>query len=185
MSTIRISSRYAKSLLDLAKDGSKIDVVKGDLKLFRDAISNRDLALMIKSPIIKADKKLSIFKAIFNDKVDVLTSSFFDIVIKKGRESLLPEIAQSFEDQYNEMHGITKAYITLAAEMNDELLDKIKNKISALGVDSTKIEINKTIDPSIIGGFILQVGDKLYDASIKTKLAKSRKELVDNTYIKS
>ena len=106
-------------------------------------------------------------------------------MIKKGRESLLPEIAQSFEDQYNEMHGITKAYITLAAEMNDELLDKIKNKISALGVDSTKIEINKTIDPSIIGGFILQVEDKLYDASIKTKLAKSRKELVDNTYIKS
>ena len=179
MSKLRIASRYAKSLLDLAKENGKLDRIKDDLSLFSQAVENRDLFLMIKSPIIKGNKKSSVFKAIFDGKIDTLTSAFFDIVIRKGREDLLPEIATSFVDQYNDLHGITTAHLTTATEIDDTLMATIKSKLSLLGASSDKVNLIKKIDPSIIGGFILQVGDKLIDASVKTKLAKLKKELVD------
>lgn len=185
MSLNRIAARYAKSIIDLAKETGKLETVKKDMELFSEAIGNRDLFLMIKSPIIKGDKKISIFKAIFGGKVDELTSSFFDIVIRKGREELLPNIASAFNTQYNEMHNITSAEVVTATEISEALLSEIKSKISALGVSAENVILKKKVDPSLIGGFILQVGDKLIDASVKSNLAKLRKELVDNSYIKS
>ncbi len=185
MSSIRIASRYAKSLLDLAQESKKVEQIKGDLATFSEAIKNRDLALLIKSPIIKADKKQSIFKAIFDGKVDELTSAFFDIVIKKGREALLPDIAKSFTEQYNTLNGITTARITTAEKVSDAVLQDIKKNIDSMGVKSKNILVTEVVDPTIIGGYILQVGDKLLDASVKASLAKMKQEIVDNTYIKS
>ena len=94
MGGIRIASRYAKSLLDLANEQGKLDRAVDDIKLFQDAVSNCDLLLMIKSPIINADKKRSVFKAIFDGKVDELTAAFFDIIIKKGREGFFAWVSK-------------------------------------------------------------------------------------------
>lgn len=185
MSSIRIASRYAKSLLDLAQESNKVDQIKGDLALFSEALKSRDLELLIKSPIIKADKKLSIFKSIFGEKIDQLTSSFFDIVIKKGREALLADIANSFVEQYNVLNEITTATITTAEKVSDAVLKDIKKNIDSMGVKSKNIVVTEIVDPNIIGGYILQVGDKLLDASVKASLAKMKQEIVDNTYIKS
>ena len=178
MSSIRIASRYAKSLLDLAKDTNKVEQIKTDFALFSDALKSRDLQLLIKSPIIKPDKKRGIFKAIFDGKIDEVTSSFFEIVIKKGRESLLPDIAKAFLEQYNTLNKITSATITTAQEVSEDVINDIKKSIPSMGG-------TKKIDPSIIGGYILQVGDKLIDASVKATLAKVEQEIVDKTYIKS
>lgn len=185
MSNITIASRYAKSLLDLAKEQGKLDKTVDDVKLFLDAVSNRDLFLMIKSPIINGDKKRAVFKAIFDGKVDELTSAFFDIIIKKSRESILPEIGRTFLEQYKSYKNITTATVTTAAPINDTQLAKIKTEIAKLGLAVGTVELEKKIDPEIIGGFILQVKDKLYDASVKSKLANMKKEILDNTYIKS
>jgi len=185
MSNIRIASRYAKSLLDLAIEQGKLEKAVDDIKLFQDAISNRDLLLMVKSPIINGDKKRSVFKAIFDGKIDELTSAFFDIIIKKSRESALPEISQAFMAQYKVHKNITTATVTTAAPIDEEQLGKIKSEMVNLGLGSGSIELVKKIDPEIIGGFILEVNDKLYDASVKSRLAKVKKEILDNTYIKS
>ncbi len=185
MSSIRIATRYAKSLLDLATDSNKLDIIKGDLETFIAATENRDLFLLIKSPIIKADKKLKVFKAIFGDKVDELTSAFFEIVIKKGREELLPEIAASFQDQYNGLNNITAATITTATKVSGQVIDEIKANMNGLGINVANVVISEKIDPSILGGYILEVGDKLLDASVKASLAKVKEEIVDNSYIKT
>ena len=185
MSSIRIASRYAKSLLDLAKETNKVEQIKTDFALFSDALKSRDLQLLIKSPIIKPDKKLSIFKAIFDGKIDELTSLFFDIVIKKGREALLPDIASAFLEQYNKLNKITTAIITTAKEVSEDVITDIKKSIPSMGGTTENVVVTKKIDPSIIGGYILQVGDKLIDASVKASLAKVQQEIVDKTYIKS
>ncbi len=179
MSIARIASRYAKSLLDLAQEGNKLEKVKQDVELFSSVLDNREFYMMIQSRIIKSDKKLAIFKGLFDGKIDELTAAFFDIVIRKGREEFFPGIAESFQDQYNEMHNITTAHVTTAQAISDDLLDSIKSKLPALGVRGGTVEIEKSVDPSLIGGFILQVGDKLIDASVKTKLANLKKQLVD------
>lgn len=183
MSIARVASRYAKSLLDLAKEGGKLEAVKGDLALFTSALESRDFELMLKSPIINGDKKRGVFKAIFDGKIDELTAAFFDIVIKKGRESFLPGIVSSFGRQYDEMHGITKVAVTAASSLTEETLSAIKAKLTSLGIQADKVEMTTEIDPSILGGFILSVDDRLYDASVKTKLANMRKNITDNTYI--
>ena len=185
MSGIRIASRYAKSILDLAIEQGKLDRVVQDIKLFQDAIEHRDLYLMIKSPIINGDKKRSIFNALFDDKIDPLTSSFFDIIIKKSRESALPEICDSFMRQYKKKQGITSAVVTTATVIDDEQLATIKGEMAKLGLAEGQVEIIKKVDPEIIGGFILEVQDQLYDASIKSKLAEMKQNVLDNSYIKS
>lgn len=179
MSTTAIASRYAKSLMDLATSGGKLEKVKEDMNLFSSVLDNRDFLLMIRSRIIKADKKSNVFSSIFNGKVDELTTSFLDVVLKKGREEYLPEIVQSFKDQYNVMHNITTAHVTTAQTLSDELLSSIKTNLPAMGVEGATVNWVKTVDPSLLGGFILQVGDKLIDASVKTKLANIKKQIVD------
>lgn len=185
MSGIRIAARYAKSILDLAVEQGKLDRVVQDMKLVQEALEHRDLYLMVKSPIINGDKKRSVFKALFDDKVDPLTSSFFDIITKKSREGSLPDICSAFIDQYRKHEGITSAIITTAADIDEDQLAKIKSQMIELGLATGKVEITKKVDPEIIGGFILEVQDQLYDASVKSKLANMKKNILDNSYIKS
>jgi len=185
MSVIKIASRYAKSLIDLANEAGKLETIYGDITGFKEAIGNRDLFLLIKSPIIKADKKQSIFKALFEGKADELTSAFFDIIIKKGREQYLPEIADQVIAQYKAIKGMTSATVITASEITPEQSAEIKKQLASMGAAGDSVALETKIDPSIIGGFILEIGDKLYDASVKSKLAGLKKEILDNSYIKS
>jgi F-type H+-transporting ATPase subunit delta len=96
MSVSQVASRYAKSLLDLAIEQGKTEVVKGDMANFKEALKSRDLYLLLKSPIIYPTKKISALKAVFEGKLDALTMSFFELTIRKGREPLLVDIADEF-----------------------------------------------------------------------------------------
>lgn len=185
MSVMRIASRYAKSLIELAKDQGKLEKVIGDMALFNQAIENRDLYLLLKSPIIKSDKKSNVFKALFGERVDHLTSSFFEIIIKKGREGYLPEISDQVIQQYRVLMNITTAVVTTSSPLNEAQETRIKQELVNLGVASGAVELESKVDPDIIGGFLLEVGDQMYDASVKSKLAALKKEILDNTYIKS
>ena len=185
MSVIRISSRYAKSLLDLAVERNELDTVYGDMLLFQKMLANRDLYLMLKSPIINATKKLSIFKTLFEGKISKTTLAFFDIIVSKGREMYLPEITHEFIRQYKVKMKISTVYLTTATELSEQQMADIKNKLLATSVTQDSIEFVTKIDPEIIGGYIVQIGDNLYDASVKHKLTQFKKEFIDNEYIKA
>ncbi|MEL6390467.1 MAG: ATP synthase F1 subunit delta [Bacteroidota bacterium] len=185
MSVIRIAGRYAKSLIELAQEKGELEEVLSDIQGFKDAMANRDLQLLVKSPIVSADKKLGVFQALFGGKVSELTSAFFDIIIRKGREQYLPEIATEFISQYKLLQGITSAELTTASAVTDAQMEEIKKQMIHIGAAGENVELSTKVDQDIIGGFILEIGDRLYDASIRTKLAEMKKSLIDNTYIKS
>ncbi|HNL38799.1 MAG TPA: ATP synthase F1 subunit delta, partial [Saprospiraceae bacterium] len=105
MSVTRIATRYAKSLIDLAVDQNKLEVVSNDVHTLRDAAKNRDLYLLLKSPIVHADKKTAVLDALFKGKVDDLTLAYLHLLINKGREGYIPEIAAEFVSQYKTMKG--------------------------------------------------------------------------------
>ena len=177
MSVSRIAGRYAKSLLDLAVEQGKLDTILGDVQSFKEATNNRDLFLMLKSPIINTDKKRSVVNAIFGDRLDQLTSAFVNIILTKGREEYLPEICDEFVNQYRGLKNITSATVTSAVALNDATLAKIKSKImSEMTNGAGEVEVITKVDPALIGGFVIEVGDKLYDASVAHKLGKLRKE---------
>jgi len=175
MSAIRIASRYAKSLLEQALQNNSLDAVYDDVKGMRSSIKNsRELYTLLKSPIVKSEKKENILTNVFGGKVNPLSSSFLSAVVNKKREAYLIDIFDAFESQYNKHHKIISAKITSAVEIDSNILAEVK-KIVKENTGFDNIQLEKTIDPSLIGGFVLQFEDKLYDCSVKRKLDKLKK----------
>jgi len=182
MSVHRIASRYAKSLIDLAKETNKLERVKEDVDAFDKALQSRDFYLLLKSPIIKADKKASIMKAIFEGKFDEVMMAFVNLLVQKGREPYLPEITKEFQAQYKKMNHITTLKIITAKKLDAAAIDAIKAQFANSNETDDNVEVITEIDSSLIGGFVVQFGDKLYDASVKHKLATMKKEFAGNVY---
>jgi len=184
MSASKLGNRYAKSLIDLAIErGTLADVYK-DISSLKESLSNRDLFLFFKSPIINPSKKLNILKSLYEGKVNELTYGFYEIIVKKRREAYIPEIVDAFIEQYNVHQKISTAKVTTAVPINDTLIEKIKNIIKKNKKEVNEVVIETVIDESILGGFILKFDDKLYDYSIAGKLANLQKSFSDNKYVK-
>ena len=184
MADLRAASRYVKSLLTLAEEQKVLDQVHGDMQLLDSVCkSNNDFRLMLKSPIIKHDKKLSILEAIFKSKVHKLTMAIITILTEKNREPLLPAIASEFHHAYNVHKGIQKASITTTVPMDASTKAEIEAIVKKLS-NKGQVEIEQKVDASLIGGFILNVGDRQIDASVKTKLKALSVKFSENLYVK-
>jgi F-type H+-transporting ATPase subunit delta len=182
MSAERLSARYAKSLIDLSIEQDKLERVKEDVEYFLQASRVRDFYLLLRSPIVHTSTKRKIFNRLFAERFDVLSIAFLDIILRKGRETYLSEIAEAFLDQYRQIKKISNVKLTTATAITAEHLEEIKQKIRASGVTFPNLEVETRVDPAILGGFILEFGDKLYDASVAYQLEKRRKSLQKNTY---
>lgn len=177
MSVNRIASRYAKSLLQLAEEQGQLEAVRTDMDTFGSALEHRELFLLLKSPIVHADKKISILDAIFKDKMNPLTMAFLRICVQKGREPYLTNIAEAFIAQYREKKNILSLKVISAAPLNDQVRNLIKEQVKASGMAKGEIQLDTTVNPDLIGGFILELEDKRYDASVSRKLDLLRKEI--------
>jgi F-type H+-transporting ATPase subunit delta len=179
----RLASRYAKSILDLSVETGQLEAVYQDM-LWLQAVckSNRDFVVLLKSPVIPGDKKIKILDAVSEGKLSKLTTAFNALLIKKGRESNLPEIASAFVSQYKEKKNIQTVKITTASPLGDGVKDAIISQVKkTAGID--KIELVEKVDNDLIGGFVLQVGDQLIDASIAYNLKTIAKEFDNNDFI--
>ncbi|MEZ4919778.1 MAG: ATP synthase F1 subunit delta [Saprospiraceae bacterium] len=184
MSVLRIATRYAKSLLDLAVEQNMLEAVHADIQQLRTATQNRDLNLMLKSPILHSDKKNSVLKALFEGKVQGLTMSYLQLLVTKGREMYIPEIAEEFENQYKVLKNITTVKVTSAAPLSDEVLETLKKKLLESNATFKNLEIETKVNPGIIGGFIVEFDDKRYNASVLNKLHELKSAFNKNLYIK-
>lgn len=185
MSVIRIASRYAKSLIDLSLDQNKLERVLEDIQGFQKATKQRDFSLLLKSPIVNPDKKKSIIKAIFEGKFDDLTMAFINIIINKGREAYLADIANEFVAQYKKIKHISTVRVTSAAPLSEETLEAIKKQLKSSSATEENIELETAVNPDLIGGFVIEFDDKLYDASVAHKLDQLKKEFSGNAFMKS
>jgi F-type H+-transporting ATPase subunit delta len=184
MADSRAASRYVKSLLGLAVEKDALEKVHQDMTLFSKVCAeNRAFTLMLKNPIIKHDKKREILEKIFKGKVHALTFAIFDIITRKNREPLLPAIAMEFHQAYNDYKGVGGASITTAVPLDKKLREEIEQIVKKLS-DKKQVEIEEKIDPEMIGGFVLNVGDRQVDASIKNKLKALKVKFSQNPYIK-
>lgn len=179
----RAAVRYAKSIIELSIEQQCLEDVKSDMDLIHATCEgSKDLVLLLESPVVKTDKKLAVLKAVFESKLSTLTNSFISILTEKGRESLLDDIAAAFEDLYLAHKNILRATIKSVDGVNDAFKNKVSNLIKE--AYQKDVQIIEETDRSLIGGFVLTVGDKQIDASISRKLAELEKEFNTNTYIK-
>jgi F-type H+-transporting ATPase subunit delta len=179
----RLAGRYAKSLIDLAIEKNQLESVYKDM-MYLQAIckNNRDFVNVLRSPIIQGDKKEKIIAAVTEGKVGNITALFNKLLVNKGRENILPEISAAFIEQYNAIKGIYKVKLTTAAVLTDDtsqsLLAKIKQETRL-----QNIELETTVKPEIIGGFMLEFNNNLVDASILRDLKDIQKQFQQNVYI--
>lgn len=183
MAQTKVGSRYAKAFLGLVDEKGKLDVAIKDMEMVHKTISeNRDLQVLLKSPVINTDKKVSILKKIYEKQVSDVTMLYLELITKNRREGVLGEIAESFIAQYKAMKDITTATVTSAAVLSDAAKKKIE-EIVQKEVGGT-VELTMEVNPELIGGFVLRIGDRQLDTSILSKISELRQEFGKNFYEK-
>jgi F-type H+-transporting ATPase subunit delta len=179
----KVAQRYAKALFDLAVETNQLEKVKSDLDTVR-GVNSEELLMVFRSPVINEDKKISIFESIFSDKVTQLTSAFFKLVFRKGRTIALPEILDAFFAMYRHHHRIRVIEVTTAIPVEADTLQFIKERMLKLPrFKDAELQMQSKVDEDIIGGFVLQADDVLYDASIRHDLMVIKKQFIENMYV--
>lgn len=183
MDNPRINIRYARALFELAKENNALEEANADMAILANTCrQNRELQVLLKSPVINAKKKINIIREIFSKSMGKVSMSFIEIIIRKRREEHLFQIAQTFGDLFREHNNIKKAVVTtispLTAEMRKQLLEVLSKQTGST------IELEEEIDPAIIGGMIVKLEGIQFDDSIRKKLQNLRSEFNVNTFIR-
>jgi F-type H+-transporting ATPase subunit delta len=168
-----VAERYAAALFELATEKNAVEAVCADSKLISQTCENsRDLRLFLKSPIINSGKKRAVLKDIFEKDIHQITMTYMLIMVRKKRESLIPEIALQIIELYLQYKNIMtvhfKSPVLPDPDVRKKVLDLMKK------YTKSDIDLKAEIDESLIGGFILSWKDKQYDASIRREIEEMR-----------
>jgi F-type H+-transporting ATPase subunit delta len=181
MRNTKAAIRYAKALIELANEQGAVNACFEDMELVRKTVlDNRELGLLLKSPIVNSDKKEAILKSIFEGKVSGLTSQFMLLITRKGREGLLGEIADAYVQMVKETKNIQSASVITATPLTDDLRSELLSLVK--GWSKGEVELTETVDPEILGGFVLKVNDRMVDASVSTKFRQLRRTFAERTH---
>jgi F-type H+-transporting ATPase subunit delta len=179
----RLASRYAKSLIDLAQETGQLEKIYSDMLLLQGLTkSSKEFLNLLRSPVVKADKKIKIVEAVTDGRVSSLTASFNKLLISKGREAALPEIITSFIHQYKELKNIHTVKLTTAIAVSEEIKKSIVAQIKKTS-KMENIELETSVNQDLIGGFTLQAGDKLVDASVAAQLKEIARQFENNDFV--
>lgn len=176
MKSAKSAARYAKALLELAIEKNSLTAVESNVNaIIRAGEETGDFSMFLNSPLITGTKKLSILTTLFSDFENV-TMDFLALVTKNGRESQIIAIAQSFNAQLKDHRGIIPVSIVSARKLEEATRKKIVAQIQK--TVSGTLELTESVDESLIGGFIVRMGDKQIDASVLNQLARLKQELI-------
>lgn len=180
----KVANRYAKALFDIALEQGRLEEVKRDIELI-GRTQHRELAVLLASPVVTGEKKTAVFEAVFATHVSPLTVAFFKLIFDKGRSIAIKEILEAFVSKYKVHMGIQVVKVTTAVALTDEGRAQISTGLKDNKMLAGKtIELQESVDAAIIGGLVVQVEDKLFDASIKHDLQHIKRQFIKNMYIR-
>jgi F-type H+-transporting ATPase subunit delta len=175
MASTRAAIRYAKAILEIAQAKGAADAVNADMIVVEATLSNNaELRTFIGNPTTKVEMKESVLLEVFAS-TNAVTKSLFHLLFENKRFELLQAIAVKYTELHAILNGVETAQVTTAIPMDAALEAKVLQKIATFS--DKKITIENTVDPAIIGGFILRIGDKQYNASIANRLQVLKREL--------
>jgi len=173
----RIVRRYAAALFARARNADIIDRIESDLGLVSFTLTScPDLMDAMTSPVVPAEKKHAIIKGVFGGKVHEITLSYLDLLVSKRREEAAAATESEFVDMANEARGIVDADVTTAVQMSEEQELALRAKLSV--VTGKNVQIKLAVDPGMIGGVEVRIGDRVIDGSIRGQLAALREQLL-------
>jgi F-type H+-transporting ATPase subunit delta len=173
----RIAARYALALFNIAVKSGNADMVAVDLNQLRSfSASHKGFLQFLRSPNITSDEKMTFLRTIFTTRLSPQLLSFFDLLLRKHRIALLPDIAIEFERLLEDYQGLIKARVVTAVQIDDDTKSRLKEKLEK--ISGKKIEIIQKIDRSIIGGIIVYMHNRIIDRSIRRELEQLRQDLL-------
>ena len=175
MSNNRAALRYAKALLSLSKDKNSADETYADMQLIAATIDgSNELQLVLESTLIKPDVKKNALLAIFENNINATSIKLIDLLIENKRLPDFSSVASQYIFLYDSLSGKEKAVVITAIPLTSDLKTQVLAKVKELTGKEAILE--NEINPDILGGFILRVGDVQYDASIANKLAVLKRQ---------
>ncbi len=177
MNESKISVRYAKALFQTAVEQHCEDSVRSDMQDLLNCINNLpEFRVLLESPVINDEKKIEAFDKMFGDKFSPLTLSFYKMLVKNKRENYLKVICLNYEGYYARTKNIKQVQITAATDIPDSIKSTIKTFVEKKS-DGATVEIESVVNLELIGGIVVKVDDIMYDASVKTQLAKFKNKI--------
>jgi F-type H+-transporting ATPase subunit delta len=172
-----VARNYAEALLELARDDDAIDAYAAAIRQIAELMrTERQLRRFLDTPRVEADEKRAVVRDVFEGRVPDRFLRFLFVVIDKRRQRILPVIADQFADLVNELYGRIEVSVTMAVEPDNELRRALKERLA--GVFEKEIFPTYHLDPRILGGVIIRVGDRVMDGSLRRRLQGLRRSLL-------
>ena len=174
-----VSKTYGDALFELAKEQDKIDDFAKEVKSVQTALAqNPEFSKLMNHPKVGKDEKLQVVKEVFETRADKELVGFLRLVVEKDRYTEIDAILAYFTDRVKEEKGIGVAYVTSAVKLSEIQKKLVEEKL----IETTsykEMEMNFSVDESLIGGLVIRIGDKVVDSSIKSKLSELTKQLMN------
>lgn len=171
-----IAQVYARSLFQVAREQAKLDVVREQLGQVADALGeNRELRLFFFSPYFSTEEKREGLRRTI-EGADPVTMNLLDVLVENHRLPLIPRVRREYERMWREENQLLPVTVTSAVELDDAVVARIGEEIGRQ--TGRKVELTRTVDPSIVGGFVVRVGNSILDSSLKNRLENLRKQIV-------
>ena len=181
MNNYRINTNYAKALFMLATDRQQADVVADDMRLVGQVVAeNRELGVVFANPTVRYDKKTAIVEELFGSAVSDETLAFLRFVVKKNRSVNLRGISEAYLALYRDSKGVVLGELVTHRETDDSAKDFVRRLIEEY--TGKQVELHAATDPHMLGGFKMEFDHNMYDARLRTKILKLRKEFAKNDY---
>jgi F-type H+-transporting ATPase subunit delta len=170
-----IAAVYARSLFEVASDQDKLDVVRDQLGEFADALSeNRELQVFLFSPYFSTEEKKEGLDRVVSD-ADPVILNFLKLLIEKHRTPVLFRIRAEYDALWEEENRLLPVEITSAVELDESIVSQLGERIAEQ--TDRKVDISSRVDPYILGGIVVQVGNSVLDASVRNRLEQLRKQV--------
>jgi len=183
MNVAPVAYRYARSLMELAQERGVLAGAHDDMALIANTCAaSRELLVLLSSPVVKADKKAAVLEKVFAGRIGELTNRFVGILVRKGREAMLPHVAVAFNELYKINQGIVTAEVTSAVPLDDAARKRV-HELATAKHPGKSIQLSEKVDPSLIGGVSIRIGDEQYDGTVSRRLSDMRREFSKNPYI--
>ena len=171
-----IAQVYARSLFQVAQEQGKLDVVREELGQVSETLeSNHDMRLFFFSPYFSTEEKREGLRTTIQG-ADPVTMNLLDVLVENHRLPVVPRIRREYERLWRDANDLLPVTVTSAVELDDAVVARIGEEIGRQ--TGRKVELTRTVDPSIVGGFIVRVGNSILDSSIKNRLENLRKQIV-------
>ena len=173
-----VARRYAKALLDEARGTGELATVDADLALIRETVDGaRDLRLLLDSPVVARDTKHRVVEALFAGKIGSRVQRFVAFLFEKDREGLLAPVAEAYAALRDAEEGVAEALVRVPAALDPAEADRLREALEAR--TGQRLRLRVTVDPALLGGLVVRIGDTVYDGSVRYRLDALRDRMRD------